>query len=74
MLRPAQEAVVIALRQTRWWPLDDLLAVTRESSLKGPPAPACLACSSARGSPGCLLGHSPRRRTSPAGRGASSTA
>ena len=30
MLRPAQEAVVIALRQTRWWPLDDLLAVTRE--------------------------------------------
>lgn len=57
MLRPAQEAVVIALRQTRWWPLDDLLAVTRESSLKGPPAPACLACSSARGSPGCLLGH-----------------
>lgn len=29
-LTPAQEAVVLALRQTLWLPLDDLLVVTRE--------------------------------------------
>lgn len=29
-LTPAQEAVVVALRQTLWLPLDDLLTVTRE--------------------------------------------
>lgn len=29
-LSPAQEAVVVALRQTRLLPMDDLLAVTRE--------------------------------------------
>jgi transposase InsO family protein len=29
-LTPAQEAVVVALRQTLWLPLDDLLVVTRE--------------------------------------------
>jgi hypothetical protein len=29
-LTPAQEAVVVALRQTLWLPLDDLLVITRE--------------------------------------------
>ena len=49
-LSPAQEAVVVARRQSLLLPLDDLLAVTRESSMRASRAPVWIGACAARGS------------------------